>query len=97
MKASTLLLLLSLTGGCWTKPYERESQVRHTAQSECINLNTANVEQLKELPGVGEVLARRIVDYRRRNNRFRRAEDIIIIEGFSERKYRAIADRICVE
>jgi len=52
---------------------------------------------LKELPGIGEVMARRVIDYRERHGRFRRPEEIIIIEGFSEKKYRAIAARICVE
>lgn len=62
-----------------------------------LNLNTATVEDLMQLPGVGEVLARRIIEYRERHGPFRRPEEIIIIEGFSERKYRAIAKLICVE
>jgi len=52
---------------------------------------------LVKLPGVGEVTARRIVEYRERNGEFRRKEEIIIIDGFSEKKYREIEDKICVE
>ena len=63
----------------------------------CLNLNIATADELIRLPGVGEVLARRIIDYRERHGRFRRSEDIIIIEGFSENKYRAIAGMICVD
>jgi competence protein ComEA len=63
----------------------------------CLNLNTATTDDLIKLPGVGEVIAKRIIDYRERHVRFRRPEEIIIIEGFSENKYRAIADSICVE
>lgn len=63
----------------------------------CLNLNIATAEQLIRLPGIGEVMAKRIIDYRERHGRFRRPEEIIIIEGFSERKYRAIARVICVE
>ena len=63
----------------------------------CINLNTATADQLIPLEGIGEVLAQRIIDYRERHGRFRRKEEIIIIEGISEKKYRAIADRICVD
>src|SRR3989442_1542777 len=63
----------------------------------CVNLNQATADELKTLPGVGEVTAKRIIDYRQRNGRFRRPEEIIIIQGFSEKKYRAIADLICVE
>lgn len=63
----------------------------------CVNLNAATADELIKLPGIGEVMAKRIIDYRERHGRFRRPEEIIIIEGFSERKYRAIAGSICVE
>jgi competence protein ComEA len=62
-----------------------------------MNLNTATAEELTRLPGVGEVIAERIIAYRERHRRFHRPEEIIIIEGFSEKKYRAIAGSICVE
>jgi len=48
------------------------------------------------LPGIGEVLAARIVDYREQHGAFRRPQEIIIIEGMSERRYRKFAARICV-
>src|SRR6185503_1940175 len=63
----------------------------------CVTLNTGTAEELTRLPGVGEVLAARIIAYRERNGRFRRPEEIIIIEGFSEKKYRTITGSICVE
>jgi competence protein ComEA len=63
----------------------------------CINLNTATAQELMRLPGIGEVMSRRIIEYRERNGLFRRPEEIIILEGFSEKKYRAIAEMICVE
>jgi competence protein ComEA len=59
-------------------------------------LNTATERELMTLAGVGEVMARKIVEYRDENGPFRRPQEIIIIDGFSERKYRAISDRICV-
>jgi competence protein ComEA len=59
-------------------------------------LNTATAEELERLPGIGEVMARKVIEYRNQNGPFRRPEEIIIIEGFSEQKYRAIAEAICV-
>ena len=63
----------------------------------CLNLNLATASELIKLPGIGEVMAKRIIDYRERHGRFRRPEEIIIIEGFSERKYRTIARMVCIE
>lgn len=75
----------------------RPSPANHNAHQPCVNLNSASADALKALPEIGEVLAARIIEYRERHGNFRRPEDIIIIEGFTETKYRAIADRICVE
>ena len=58
---------------------------------------TATAEELKALPGIGDTLAQRIIEYRTQHGNFRRPQEIIIIEGFSEKRYRAIADLICVE
>ncbi len=74
-----------------------DSSLPSESHESCLNLNTAAAGELIRLPGVGEVIAKRIVDYRDRHGRFRRPEEIIIIEGFSEQKYRAIAELVCVE
>jgi competence protein ComEA len=58
-------------------------------------LNAATAEQLMALPGVGEALARRIIAYREKRGRFRRPEELIIIDGFGERKYRQLAALVC--
>ena len=73
-----------------------QASVKGQASPSCINLNLATVEQLMQLPGIGEVMSQRIIEYRKRHGPFRRPEEIIILEGFSERKYRAVADLVCV-
>ena len=70
---------------------------RRVSSESCVNLNTATIEELIKLPGIGEVLGRKIIEYRERHGPFRRPEEIIIIEGFSERKYRPLVGLICVE
>ena len=46
-----------------------------------INVNTAGVGLLTELPGVGEVMAQRIIDYRQEHGPFACAEDLLNVKG----------------
>jgi competence ComEA-like helix-hairpin-helix protein len=61
-----------------------------------IDINTASVEQLQQLPGVGPVIARSIFDFRRKSGPFKRPEDLLSIRGISANRYRAIAPYIVV-
>jgi competence ComEA-like helix-hairpin-helix protein len=70
--------------------------LRAQSTNGCVNLNTATVEQLMPLPGIGEVMSRKIIAHREQYGPFRRPEDLIIIEGFSEQKYRRIEKLVCV-
>jgi competence protein ComEA len=61
----------------------------------CINLNTAGVETLMTLPGIGQGFADKIIEYRSRYGPFQRPQDIIIINGFGERRYHRIEPYVC--
>ena len=52
-----------------------------------VSLNTASREEIERLPGVGPVLAARIVEHRERHGRFRRAEHLLMVRGVSERRF----------
>ncbi len=67
-----------------------------SVQNERVNLNTALAEELMRLPGIGPVLAQRIIAHRRRHGPFKRPEDVIIVRGFSARRFRQIAHLIKV-
>ena len=61
-----------------------------------INLNSATVEQLDELPGVGESTASAIVEDRESNGPFSSVEDLMRVSGIGEKKFAKMKDRICV-
>src|SRR5262252_5400047 len=77
----------------------RTDAARTTADGDrtCIDLNSATADELMTLPGVGKVTAAKIIEFRERHGPFRRPQDIIIIHGLSERKYRKLAELVCAK
>jgi competence protein ComEA len=61
-----------------------------------IDLNRATVEQLDALPGVGPVTAQRILDWRTRNGRFARVDQLREVEGIGERRFAQLRDLVTV-
>jgi len=61
-----------------------------------IDINRAEPWLLEALPGIGEVLAQRIVDYRSENGPFRRIEDLLQVSGVGEATFENIKDFIAV-
>lgn len=61
-----------------------------------INVNIASASQLEALPGIGPVLAGRIVDFREREGRFQKPEDIMKVSGIGPKVYDNLKDSITV-
>jgi len=59
-----------------------------------VNLNTATVDDLTTLPGIGPSYAKRIVDFREKNGPFKRVEDLLNVQGIGEKTLEKIRDRI---
>ena len=65
-------------------------------ESDLININTANLERLMELVGIGEIYGQRIIDYRIENGYFTTIEEIMLVPGIKQSVYEAIKDHITV-
>ncbi len=61
-----------------------------------ININTASVAELQQLPRVGEKVAQRIVDFRTRNGKFKKIEEIMKVQGIGEKIFLQLKDLITV-
>ena len=61
-----------------------------------IDINTATVDQLQLLPGIGESLSQRIIDYRKEYGDFTNIEELMNVSGIGEKKFANIKDYIMV-
>ena len=66
------------------------------AEAGKININLADAETLDTLPGIGEQLAQRIVEYRSYNGPFSKIEDLMLVSGIGEAKFRELRTQITV-
>ena len=62
-----------------------------------IDINNATIVQLDMLPGIGEVIAQRIIDYREENGPFTKIEDIKNVSGIGDKKFEQIKEYIKVD
>ena len=67
------------------------------SNSDRLNINTANILQLQELPGIGEVLAQNIVDYRDSIGGFSSLYQLLEVDGIGNTKLNNILELICLE
>ena len=62
-----------------------------------VNLNTAGVNELSKLPGIGPAIAERIKDYRDRNGPFKNKSDIVLVKGIGKKLYTRIEGLVTTE
>jgi comEA protein len=62
-----------------------------------VNLNTANLEQLAELPGIGNSIAERIIKYRTETGLFKATDDLLSVKGIGKKKYEKLSGLITVQ
>jgi len=66
------------------------------SENRTININSAGLEELESLPGVGPVTAKSIIDYRNKNGPFKTKEELQNVTGIGEKKYEKIKQYISI-
>ena len=61
-----------------------------------VNINTASVDQLTTLPGVGPKLAARIVEYRQKSGAFKSAQELMNVQGIGEKNFQSLQSYLAV-
>jgi len=66
------------------------------AAGDKVNLNTAPLDELQKLPGVGAAIAQRIIDFRKMNGLFKKIEDLMKVRGIGEKTFLKIKEMLTV-
>ena len=61
-----------------------------------IDINTATKAQFVRLPGIGDVIAERILSYRNRHGRFKSIRELLSVEGIGEKNFKKIASFVTI-
>jgi comEA protein len=78
--AAALALAISLSGGL-------AAAAAKPAPTGKVNINSASVEQLSALPGVGAKLAARIVEHRQKSGAFKSVQELMNVRGIGEKNF----------
>ncbi len=99
LKSLLLAVLCFLTVNCKQNAEKQflstENQILPAENA--ININTASREELEKLPNIGAKTAEKIIEHRERFGKFRRVENLMLIEGISDKKFRRIRTLIKIE
>lgn len=76
-------------GGSYYISYIKEGESK-------ISINSANQVQLDMLPGIGEVFAKRIIEYRSKNGQFKTIEELKNVKGIGESLFETLKDLVCL-
>ena len=76
------------------KPKQISDSGSSSSNTDVININTANLEQLMKISGVGKTKAEAIISYREKNGDFKKKEDITKVHGIGKATFEKIKDKI---
>jgi comEA protein len=90
------LILSVVLGLVFSTFLSLQGQPAPKASEKKININTASLAELQKLPRIGEKVAQRIIDFRKKNGRFKKIEEIMKVKGIGEKMFNRIKDLITV-
>lgn len=94
-----LCLLMILVGATVSTSVAAQegNQVSAEQQIPTVNINTASVAELKSLPGIGNVTAQRILDYREKIQSFSNTSQLMDVKGIGKKSFEKIRELVSVK
>jgi|SRR6187455_1359906 len=87
LTVATVAAILTMGGPIGLALSAQPQQSSAPAAAPALNLNTATQADLEKLPGVGPATAKQILDYRQKNNGFKKVEELMNIKGIGEKSF----------
>ena len=92
----TVLACAVLIGTASTVFAQQADKPAAAAAKAAVNLNTATLDQLEGLPGVGRATAQRILEYRQKSGGFKKIEELMNVKGIGEKSFLKLKSLITV-
>jgi competence protein ComEA len=93
----TLSAILLLAPLAYAAPQQPSAASEAKAASvPTVNINTATVEQLDKLPGIGPKVAARIIEHRQKNGPFKKVEELMNVKGIGEKSFLKLKSQVTV-
>ncbi len=77
-----------------TSDHSNQGKKQTSAERERVNINTATLQELMTLPGIGQKTAEKIIRYREENGPFKSPDDLKKVKGIGEKTFRRLAELI---
>ena len=84
-------LILALAAGCIAQTKKKIPPVRP------VDINAASLDQLEQLPGIGPVFAKRIIEYRKTSGPFRNVDELMAVKGIGEKRMENLRKYVMVK
>jgi len=91
--ALALCALLIAGTAVYSAPFQAQAPA---AEKATLNLNSATLDQLATLPGIGPKVAERILEYRTKNGDFKKIEELMNVKGIGEKSFLKIKPLVSV-
>ena len=85
-----MVMALAVAGATDVAAGAADADDGRAAGIEPVDLNRAGVEQLVAVPGIGQVMAQRIIDFREEHGPFQRIEDLMKVKGIGEKSFQKL-------